>query len=645
MEHTAPLSNPGLTLAMALVAGMAAQVIARHLRVPGIVLLLAAGVLLGPDVADLVRPSSLGEGLQILVGFAVAIILFEGGLSLDVKELRREATAIRRLVTWGALVTATGGAVIARTILGWNWILSILFGTLVIVTGPTVVNPLLRRIRVKRKVATVLEAEGVFIDAIGAITAVVALELVTTSADEWWALVGSGPARLLFGAIVGALGGFLIVILLRREGLVPEGLENVFTLSVVLALYQASDALFPESGIATVTVAGMVVGNRGLHVQEELREFKEQLTTMFIAVLFVLLAADVRLADVRDLGWPGVAAVAALIFLIRPLTVAVSTIGQGFDWRERAFLSWMAPRGIVAAAVASLFALRLDHAGIAGGTELRAMVFLVIALTVLHAGLTGGPMASLLGLRLQEGLGYVILGASALGRRLARRLESGGEEAVLVDANPTACRAAEEAGLRVVYGSGLDERVLERAGLDYCVGAVGATANETVNFAFARRARMEHDVPRVWVALRRDQHLVSREMVSRIGAHTLFGRPRALERWASLLERPGAVAEERWEFPKTGDGPRLASEFELSASAGAPELGLLPLTVESNGRERLADEESRPSEGDAVWWLVQESQREQAEEWLEERGLRRVDPESRPAGRVDDEGPEKRTGA
>lgn len=364
MEH---VSAPALVVAVALVAGMVAQVLARHLRIPGIVLLLAAGALLGPDVLGWVRPAELGPALQALVGFAVSIILFEGGLNLDLRRLARQAKSIRRLVTVGALVTAIGGTVLPILVLGWDWRPAVLFGTLVIVTGPTVVTPLLRRMRVQPRVGTVLEAEGVFGDAIGAIVAVVALEVVVSPsgaslAEGAWHLV----LRLGSGTVFGILGGLAIGWVFKVENLVPEGLENIFTLSAVLALFQVSNALFPESGIVAAVFAGLTIGNMHIESLEELRDFKEQLTVLMITLLFVLLAADVRLAQLGDLGSGGWITVALLLLVVRPLNVFIGTAGTDLQLREKLFMSWMAPRGIVAAAVASLFAQSLHDAGIPG---------------------------------------------------------------------------------------------------------------------------------------------------------------------------------------------------------------------------------------------------------------------------------------
>jgi len=605
----AHLDNPSLTVALALAVGVLCQSLARHLRIPGIVLLLGAGVLLGPDLLGVVRPDTLGETLRSLVGFAVAVILFEGGMNLNMRRLRREARSIRRLVTLGALVTLVGGALTARLVLGWPWTPAVLFGALVIVTGPTVITPLLRRIRVTPKVATVLEAEGVLGDAIGALVAVVALEIaISPSLGNLARAPTDLFSRIGVGFGVGLAGGLLISLLLHRRRIVPEGLENVFTLSQALLVYQVSGAVMHESGVVAVTVAGIVVGNRESHALEDLKEFKEQLTSLFIGMLFVLLAADIGLEEVRALGERGVWAVAALMLIVRPLNILVGTSGSDLSPREKGFLCWMAPRGIVAAAVASLFAESLASAGLPGGPELRAMVFLVIAITVTVQGLTGGLVARLLGVARRRKEGYVILGAGDLGRAFAVALRDAGSDVVLLDSNPDACRAAQDAGLRVLHGSGLSEGILLRAGIDGKAGALAVTPNDEVNLLFARLARQVYRVDRVWVGLRKGHVSVTAEMVHKLGAAVLFGRARHLDLWALRLER-GLARTESWR----ADAPAAPGEL-------IEQEGLLPLLVGRAPARVPVDGATRVKKGDELVVAVFEEKRQEAEAWLEGAG-------------------------
>ncbi|MBD3298317.1 MAG: sodium:proton antiporter, partial [candidate division Zixibacteria bacterium] len=323
------LDSPAVTIALALAVGLIVQIIAHHVRLPGIVLLLAAGALLGPDLANLVQPHTLGPALRLLVGFAVAVVLFEGGLNLNLGRLRHESGVIQSLVTVGAVITGVGGTLAARWVLGWDWGVATLFGALVIVTGPTVIAPLVRRIRLNRNLQTILEAEGVLIDPIGAIIAVVALEIVISpSASSFISGVLHLFAKLGVGALFGALAGLIMTVALRSRRLIPEGLENVLILTLVLAAFHLSDAAQTESGIVAVTVAGMVVANSRARVLRDLMEFKEQLTTLFIGMLFVLLAADVRFVQVQSLGVPGLIVVAILMFIVRPINIIASTVGS-----------------------------------------------------------------------------------------------------------------------------------------------------------------------------------------------------------------------------------------------------------------------------------------------------------------------------
>ncbi|RMG45098.1 MAG: sodium:proton exchanger [Acidobacteria bacterium] len=606
--------EPGgaLILAIALAVGMAAQAIARHLRVPGIVLLLAAGVAIGPDGAGLVDPRRLGGAVPALVGFAVAVILFEGGLNLNLARLMREARVIRRLVTVGALVTAVGGALSARLLMGWDLRLSALFGSLVIVTGPTVVTPLLRRLRIRRDVATVLEAEGVLIDAIGAVAAMVALEVaLAPSGASLLAGLGRGAGRLGAGVAIGGAGGALLALALRARRVVPEGLANVFTLSFVLLLFQLSDSFLPESGIAAATAAGLVTGNVRTRVSRDLQEFKEQLTVMFIGMLFVLLAAGVRLEEVRALGWRAAATVAALVLVVRPAQVLLATAGTKTPWRERVLLAWLAPRGIVAAAVASLFAQELDAAGIPGGPRLQALVFLVIAITVTLAGLTGGVVAGLLGLRRPAREGWLVLGANPLGLLLGRALRDAGEAVVFVDANPDSAQDALDGGFPVVFGNALEERTLLRAEVETRAGCVAVTPNDEVNLLFADKVREIARGPDLYVALRHGHGSVSPGMVHDLDAKVLFGAPRTLDRWARLAER-GEVSVETWV---------AAARIEPSAASLDSPAPLVPLAV-CRGRKAApaAGLEDIP-EGTRVVFAIEKERREEAESWLREAGF------------------------
>jgi NhaP-type Na+/H+ or K+/H+ antiporter/Trk K+ transport system NAD-binding subunit len=606
------IQNPALTIAIALVAGTLSQALADRLQVPAIIVLLALGVLLGPEVAGVVHPATLHGALLILVGFAVAVILFEGGMKLNLRRVQREDRTILRLVLGGAWVTALGAALAAHFFLGWTWPISALFGSLVIVTGPTVVTPLLRRLRVDHSTATVLEAEGVLIDAVGALIAAGTLEVVLAPSGVGFVhalmqvLLGLG-----LGSLFGMAAGFGMAPLL---GFMPVELRNVLALSLVLVIFHLSNAVVSESGIAAVTVAGMVVGNRKPDEVRELAFFKEQLTLMLIGMLFVLLAADVQVASVLQLGSAGLWVAAALMFVVRPLNVALCSYGSSLSLRQKTFIAWIGPRGIVAAAMASLFAVRLEERQLPGGPELRALVFCVIAVTVVSAGLTGGLVAKLLGLRRATNVGWVLLGANDLARYVARALKSYGEEVVNIDTDPHFCRAAEEEGLRVLHGNGLERSTLQRAHIDTRIGALGIAQSTEVNLFFAQRTREEARLPTRAVVVGRSRASYSLDAAHKLGAEIMFGQATDIDLWNVRLRHRGAAGKV---YKRTESAGKKAASLR-----DAPEDLCLPLVVFDGRRVFPATDASELSVGSELVLLVNGERASELAPWLESAGLR-----------------------
>jgi len=525
-------ASTALIVAVALAAGVSVQCVAKLVRIPAIVLLLVAGAALGPEGLGWVLPGALGESLFVLVDFAVAIILFEGALNLDLARLRREERVIRLLVTTGALITLVGATIAARGWLLWPWPLATLFGALVVVTGPTVVGPLVRNLRLRPRLQTVLEAEGVFIDPIGALLAVLVLQvMLATDPSQAAAGMRDLVVRVVAGLAIGAAGGLALTFLLRFEKLV-RGLENILVLAFVTLIFHLGEHALSQSGLIAVTVAGVIVGNHENPVIDDLREFKDQLTLLLIGAIFILLAADVGMAEVEALGWQGAAVVGTLILVVRPASVWLVTRGAELAVKERVFLAALAPRGIVAAAVASLMARTLDSSGIDGGDALRAMVFLVISGTVVAAALVAWPLSAALGLRLAARDRIAVLGAQGLGLALATELRARGANVILIDNDPQRCHAAERQRFAVVFGDGLQERTLRRARIELVGTVVGATFNENLNSQFVSYARHEFDVPTGLVSVSAASgDSAAPEHVARHRADVLFDGPHDQERW------------------------------------------------------------------------------------------------------------------
>ena len=603
---------------LALAAGVLAQSMARHLRVPGIVLLLAAGIGLGPDGLDWIDPREYGDGLFAIVDLAVAVILFEGGLNLQISRLRREQAAIRRLVTWGGFITLLGGAIAVRIWLGWDWGIAFLFGSLVIVTGPTVIGPLITELRLKPRVGTVLEAEGVLIDPIGAIVAVLILELVTAPDVGSIAVGGLGLfSRLAFGLVAGGIGGVCISRILSIRRLIPEGLENIVTLAAVLLLFQGCENLVSHSGILAVTIAGAVVGNLGQGVNRDLREFKDQLSVLLIGLLFIMLAADVRFEQVQALGWGGLAVVFSLILAVRPLEVYLATRGSDLNFRERTFIAWVAPRGIIAAAIASIVAGTLEQADIPGGIELRALVFLTIACTVVLAGLSAGPIGRWLGVRLPGREGIAILSANALGLALADALKATGRPVIFLDSNPQNSRTVEESGHPVIFGNALQERVMQRARFESIDTVVALTGNDTLNGVFVRRARELFGVPKSLIAATQTTGGVGSERVERGEAQLIFDAPHDIERW-DVRSRRGDAEIIQLKFDESQKSKSLESEEGTNAS-GASERYVI-LAIERNGETTPMDVGRAARTGDLATIALHSPDRIEALEELDRLG-------------------------
>ncbi len=476
-----------LDATVALAVGMAAQALAERLAAPSIVVLLAAGAAVGPDGLGLLDPHVFGRGRADLVTFAVTVILFEGGLALDLARLRQVQRALLGLLTWGSAVSLIVGMLAARLVLGVGWPVALLYGAIMIITGPTVVTPLLARLNVDREVRDLLVSEGVLIDPIGAVVAIVLLDYVLggeAALQAGWLVI----LRLVAGGAAGVLAGVAVAALLRRQWIAVD-LVNPVVLSAALLTAACASALSPDAGLMAAVTAGATLAN--LHVPDigRMRQFKETLTVILLSFIFVVLAADVRLAAVVALGWPGVAVVAIVAWVGRPLAVLAATAGTPLGWRQRLFLSWICPRGIVAAAVAGLFSLLLADAGIPGGSTLEALVFLTIALTVTVQGLTARRVAHLLHVDAPSMVGVLVVGADHLGRLLALLLQRLGRQVALVDRSPTLCRAARARGLPVYEGDALALETLEEAGARFAGAVVALTRNYELNTLVTQRVR------------------------------------------------------------------------------------------------------------------------------------------------------------
>ncbi|GAX34264.1 cation:proton antiporter [Nodularia sp. NIES-3585] len=486
-----------LQIVSVVVAGITAQVLAAYFRLPSIVLLLLLGILLGSDGLGVLHPHVLGTGLEVIVALATAIILFEGGLNLDVQELGRVSVSLQLLVTLGTLITLIGGSMAAHWLGEFPWNIAFLYGSIIVVTGPTVISPLLKQINVDRQVATILEGEGVLIDPVGAILAFVVLDTIMNGdADPINAIVGL-LMRLGIGAAIGGAGGYLMSLIFKRANFLSPELKNLVVLAILWGLFTVAQTIRSESGVMTTVIAGAVFANSSVPEERLLRSFKGQLTILSVSVLFILLAADLSIASVFALGWGSVFTVLVLMFVVRPINILCCTWNSNLNWRQKLFLSWVAPRGIVSASVASLFAISLTQRGINGGDAIKALVFLTIIMTVVCQGLTAGTIAKWLRITSKDATGAMIVGCNPLSLLIARFFQERGETVVMIDTDPERCEQAAAQDIRVISSSALDVSVLEEAGLASMGTFLAMTNNGEVNFVLAQRAAEEFSPPRV----------------------------------------------------------------------------------------------------------------------------------------------------
>ncbi len=546
-----------LTIVWASGLGLLAQILAHRFSMPAIVLLLIFGVLFGPDGLNVVQPSSLGGGLNVLVKLAVAIILFEGALGLRLSDLRQSLLEVRGLVTVGVIITWAGATLAALLIARFSFPLSLLFGALVTVTGPTVVQPLLKRVKVPRRVKAVLEGEAILIDPIGAILAVAVLDIVLglygvqqlSVASAIWGYLG----RLLIGGLVGYVGALLLSLLLKAPRLVPLELRNLVALAGVWVVFGAAESLESEAGILAAVVMGLALQRSAIPEERRLRLFKEQLTVLAISLLFILLAASLKLEVVIAEGWRGVLTVLTLMFVLRPISVWLSTRHSSLSWREKVFVGWIGPRGIVAASVASLFAVSLSAAGIGDGEHLLALTFLTIALTVTLQGLSAAWVARVLGLASVTGKHVIIVGAGALARTVARVLTEHGRPVMLVDRSPTLVSVARQAGLEILHGNALEEEVLELAGADETDTFLSMTPNPEVNVLAVQLAREAFNIEHAYPMLDQPGKGASPRLVAQIGGSIAFGRAINIRDWEHALTYE-TVEQFEWSIPDAWRG-------------------------------------------------------------------------------------------
>ncbi len=462
--------------------GVGAQWVAWRFRFPAIILLALAGLIIGP-VTGWINPSELfGSHLQSLVSLCVAIILFEGGLSLHFNELKTTAVGVRRLVYLGAPLAWLFATAAAVFVGGLSLPVAAVFGAIMVVTGPTVIIPMLRQAKLNRRTAAYFKWEGIVNDPIGALLAVLTLQfLVYAGQGSGWTTVASGLAlALVSGVFLGGLGGWLTGRAFQL-GLVPEYLKSPVMLGLVLLVFVTSNLLQHEAGLLAVTVMGIVIGNMRLPGIQDMKRFKEYITIMLVAIVFVILTANLDPNVLLGITWRGVALVAAILFLCRPASIFAATLGSGMELKDRAILGWIAPRGIVAAATAGVMGPRLEEAGYEGAEALLPLVFLVIFATIILHGSTISWVARKLNLVSKVRDSILIVGASPWSVAFAQKLTEMDVRCMITDNSWHNLRPARLAGVNVFYGEILSDFAEESLEIGHVGHVFAATSNDAYN--------------------------------------------------------------------------------------------------------------------------------------------------------------------
>ncbi len=533
--------------------GVIAQVLADRFQVPSIVFLILSGIVLGPEVLGLIRPAAFGDALSAIVGLSVAIIVFEGAFHLEIDRLRQASGETIRLVTVGAVLAFAGTAAAVHYVLGTPWDVAALIGALLIATGPTVITPIIDIVPVRDRVAAILETEGIVNDVTAAILAVVVFDAVVINQTSAGAFVQAFVTRLGVGVLVGLLVAAVLWYLLRHVDISPGNAPQnarLLVLAGALVAFGTAESFFSETGIAAVATAGILLGNADLPYKEDILEFKGDITLLVLSFVFITLAALLRFGDLTAFGLRGLVVVALVALVVRPALVLLSTVGGQITVPERLFVSFVGPRGIIPASVATLFAIELGARGMEeAATALVGVVFLVILGTVVVEGGFARHIAEYLDV---VPMRIIIIGGGKVGRQLAERLEDRGENVVIIEEEQRMVEQAREAGFPVRHGDGTDTDELEAAGAEHAKIVVAATGDDDVNLLIAQLARSRFGVENVITRVNDPDNVdafeelgvqpISASQATAWALDNAIERP-ALSAWMTELGRSGDVQE------------------------------------------------------------------------------------------------------
>ncbi len=581
------MESQALTIALIGALGIGAQWIAWRTGWPAIVLMLFAGFMAGPVTGLLDPNAAFGDLLEPMIAIGVALILFEGGLSLDLRELRHSGEAVWRLATIGVLVGWALGSAAGFYIAGLVWPVAILFGGILVVTGPTVVLPLLRQSKVQTRPGSILKWEAIVNDPTGALCAVIAYEYFRKLADSPGASLVEVVPPLIIAAIVAGLIGYVaarMIAFLFPRGAVPEYLKVPVLFTVVIAVFVVSNKIEHEAGLVAVTVMGITLANLGVSSLRSIHPFKENIAVLLVSGIFIILSASLEFSDMQYFNWRFGFFLLALLFLVRPLTVLISLLGSSVPWNERLFVAWIAPRGIVLVAISGLFALRLTDLGYSDGNVLIGLSFAVVFVTIVAHGFTVDLVAKLLKVKGATRPGLLIVGSTPWTMALAKEMTALKTPVMIVDSSWQRLGSARREGLPFYHGEILNEATEHNLDLTPFQVLVAASDNEAYNALVCNEFA----------------HEIGRDSVYQLGEDVDSDDRHALPdsiRGRALFESGFGVSDvnerqaQGWTFRKT----KLSEEFDFEdAKERLPESSNMLLLLRESGRLRFFSHAARP---------------------------------------------------
>ena len=550
MAEPGGAGNLLVIIASVIGVGVVAQVLADRFRVPSVVFLIAAGIAMGPEVTGVLNPEEFLGPLSAIVGLSVGIIVFEGAFHIRVDQLREAPSETFRLVTLGAVISLLGTAVTVHFLLGATWGIAFLIGALLVATGPTVITPILQVVPVRDRVATALETEGIVNDVTAAILAVVIFEAITAEVADPAAFATLFATKLGVGVLVGLIVAGLLWYAIEYVDLSPDNAPRnarLLVLAGALVAFAAANELTSEAGVAATATAGVVLGNADIPYEEEITDFKGDITLLVLSFVFIALAALLDPAALREVGLPGLGVVVAVSLVIRPLLVFVSTVGGRFTNAERVFISFVGPRGIIPASVATLFAVELSNAGL----DRQANVLLgTVFLTILATAVVQGGLARHVAQYLDViPMRVIIVGGGKVGRSLAERLEERGENIVVIEEDEQILETVRNAGFTAVHGDGTDTEDLREAGAENAKTVVAATGDDDANLLVSQLASSKFDVEHVIARANNPNNV---EAFEDLGVRTISSAMATAWAIDNQIERP-AIAHWMTDIGRSGD--------------------------------------------------------------------------------------------